>query len=122
MLYNYSNKNNYNGFILSTINFFTTNDAIAELLSVRIKNERIAQKLKQEQLAQKAGVKIGIVRNFEQYYKITLLNLIAILRALEKEEIFNELFDFEKERIEVDAFKYQEEIAKKKKQRVYDAK
>ena len=48
------------------------------------------------------------------FIKITLHNLIAILRALQKQEIFNELFDFEKERIAVDAFKYEEETRKKK--------
>lgn len=107
---------------MSQINYFTTNDEIAKLLSLRIKDERVIQNLKQEQLAQKSGVKIGIIRNFEQNSKITLNNLISILRALQKQDIFNELFDFEKERIEVDAFKYQEEIGKNKKQRVYDAK
>ncbi len=107
---------------MSQIDFFTTNDEIAKLLASRIKSERVAQHLKQEQLAQKADVKIGVVRNLEQNAKITLHNLIAILRALQKQEIFNELFDFEKERIAVDAFKYEEEMRKKKKQRVYDAK
>jgi len=107
---------------MSQINYFTTNDEIAKLLSLRIKDERVTQNLKQDQLAQKAGVKVGIIRNFEQNSKITLYNLISILRALQKQEIFNELFDFEKERIEVDAFKYQEKIGKNKKQRVYDAK
>ncbi len=107
---------------MSQINYFTTSDEIAKLLSLRIKDERIAQNLNQEVFAQKAGVKIGIIRNLEQNSKITLDNLISVLRALQKQNLFETLFDFEKERIEVDAFKYQEEIGKNKKQRVYDAK
>ncbi len=103
------------------INFFTTNQEISKILSGRIKEERIAQNLKQVDLAYIANVKIHVIRNFEQHSTITLDNLISIIRALKKLDIFEELFDFAKERREVDAFEYLE-MKKKTKKRVYDAK
>ncbi len=104
------------------IDFFSTNEDIAILLSIRIKEERIAQELKQSELATKANVKVHVVRNLEQHSKITLDNLISIIRALKKLDIFNEMFDFTKQRIEVDAFNYANEQALKIKKRVKSAK
>lgn len=104
----------------SKIDFFSTNKDIANLLSFRIKEERIAQELKQSELAVKANVKVHVVRNLEQHSKITLDNLISIIRALKKLDIFNEMFDFAKERIEVDAFNYVKN--QKTKKRVKSAK
>ena len=105
-----------------TIDFLSTNNDIAQLLSFRIKEERIAQALKQSELAYKADVKIHVVRNFEQHHKISLDNLISLLRALKKLNIFNEMFDFEQERIDVDVFLYLEEKKKRTKKRVKSAK
>jgi transcriptional regulator with XRE-family HTH domain len=107
---------------MGIIDYFTTNDDISRLLASRIKEERIAQKLKQEELAKKANVKIHVVRNLEQHSKVTLDNLISILRGLKKLSIFEDMFDFSKERIEVDAFKYKEDLKKRSKKRVYDEK
>lgn len=104
------------------INFFSSNDDVARLLSSRIKQERIAQGLKQNELADIANVKVHVVRNLEQHSKVTLDNLISIIRALKKIEIFNDMFDFERERIELDAFNYINEQGKKKRQRVKSAK
>ena len=104
------------------IDFFSTNDDIAKLLSFRIKEERIAQQLKQSELAVRANVKVHVVRNLEQHSKITLDNLISIIRALKKLDIFNEMFDFAKQRIEVDAFNYINEQKLKTKKRVKSAK
>jgi len=104
------------------IDFFSTNEDIAIILSSRIKEERIMQELKQSELALKANVKVHVVRNLEQHSKITLDNLISILRALKKLDIFNEMFDFAKQRIEVDAFNYVTEQTKKAKKRVKSAK
>ena len=42
--------------------------------------------------------------------------------ALKKLDIFNDMFDFNKERIELDAFNYINEQSKKTKQRVKSAK
>ena len=104
------------------IDFFSTNKDIAMLLSSRIKAERIAQELKQSELALKANVKVHVVRNLEQHSKITLDNLISIIRALKKLDIFNDLFDFAKKRIEVDAFNYIDKQKMKTKKRVKSAK
>lgn len=103
------------------INFFSTNEDIAKLLSFRIKEERIAQKIKQKDLADRANIKPHVVRNLEQHSTVTLDNLISIIRALKKLDIFEDMFDFAKERIELDAFEYQQMNANRKK-RVYDAK
>jgi len=104
------------------IDFFSTNEDIAMLLSFRIKEERIAQELKQSELAVKADVKVHVIRNLEQHSKITLDNLISIIRALQKLDIFNDMFDFAKQRIEVDAFNYINEQKMKTKKRVKSAK
>ena len=81
---------------------------IAMDLAQRIKKERIAQNIKQTDLALRADISLSVVKNFEQFGKITLKNLISILKALGKSSLFTELFDFEKERIENDAFEYAE--------------
>ena len=81
---------------------------IAMDLAQRIKKERIAQSIKQTDLALRADISLSVVKNFEQSGKITLKNLISILKALGKSSLFTELFDFEKERIENDAFEYAE--------------
>jgi len=106
----------------NNIDFFSTNEDIAMLLSFRIKEERIAQGLKQSELAVKADVKVHVIRNLEQHSKITLDNLISIIRALRKLDIFNDMFDFAKQRIEVDAFNYINEQKMKTKKRVKSAK
>ena len=108
--------------MVNKIDFFSTNDDIAMLLSSRIKEERIAQELKQSELAARANVKVHVVRNLEQHSKITLDNLISIIRALKKLDIFNEMFDFAKQRIEVDAFNYVHNQKIKTKKRVKSAK
>lgn len=104
------------------IDFFSSNDDIARLLSLRIKQERIAQELKQSELADMANVKVHVIRNLEQHSKVTLDNLISIIRALKKLDVFNDMFDFNKERIELDAFNYINEQNKKTRQRVKSAK
>lgn len=104
------------------IDYFSTNDDIAKILSSRIKDERLAQGIKQERLAEMADIKTHVIRNLEQHSKVSLDNLISILRALKKVDIFKDMFDFAKERIEVDAHKYKKEILSKKRKRVYDAK
>ena len=104
------------------INVLSSNKEISSLLSSRIKQERLAQGLKQIDLAKKANVGIRIIRELEQNSKISLDSLISVIRALQKIDIFNSLFDFAKERIELDAFEYQEKILNKAKKRVYDGK
>jgi len=92
------------------------------MLSLRIKEERIAQELKQNELALLANVKVHVVRNLEQHSTITLDNLISIIRALKKLDVFDNMFDFAQERIDVDAFNYINKLRKKTKKRVKSAK
>jgi len=107
---------------MSNVNFLTSDDDISRLLSSRITKERIIQDIDQKELARRAGVSLFAVRNFEQNGKITLINLIAIVRAIRKTKIFEDLFDFEKERIDVDAFEYHEKFQDKyNKKRVRNA-
>ncbi|MDF1884121.1 helix-turn-helix transcriptional regulator [Sulfurimonas sp. SAG-AH-194-C21] len=106
---------------MKEINVLSTNQDIAKILASRLKQERISQSLKQEELALMADVKPHVIRNLEQHSKISLDNLISIMRALRKTDVFETMFDFEKEHIEVDAFA-QNIANKKKKQRVYDRK
>ena len=106
---------------MKEIDVLSTNEDIAKILASRLKRERLSQSLKQEELALMADVKPHVVRNLEQHSKISLDNLISIMRALRKTDVFETMFDFEKARIEVDAFT-QNTSNKKHKQRVYDAK
>ena len=67
---------------MNNINILSSNEDIAKILALRIKKERIAQNLKQAELANMADVKPHVIRNLEQHSKITLDNLISIIRAL----------------------------------------
>lgn len=107
---------------MSEIGYLTSDEEIAEILSSRIKDERIAQGVKQKDLAIRAGVGVHVIRNFEQSSRITLINLIAIIRSLRKTSALKELFDFKRERIELDAFEYADKIIIKGKKRVRDVK
>jgi len=98
---------------MQDIGYFTSNEEIMEILSQRITSERIIQNINQKELSKKANVTNYVVREFEQNHKISLENLIAILRALGKTDLFNTLFDFKAQRIEVDAVLFQEKIEKK---------
>ena len=80
---------------MKEINILSTNDDIAKILALRIKKERLSQNLKQEELAQRADVKPHVVRNLEQHSKISLDNLISIMRALRKTDVFENMFAFE---------------------------
>ena len=110
------------GYKMNDINVLSSNQDIAEILAHRIKKERLAQNLKQLELARRADVKTHVIRNLEQHSKISLDNLISVLRALRKLDVFNHMFDFAKERIELDAFEYQKDLLKREKKRVYDEK
>ena len=69
-----------------------------------------------------ADVKPHVIINLEQHSKVSLDNLISIIRALKKLSIFEDMFDFKQERIDIDAFKYKNDSSKKAKKRVRDAK
>ncbi|MEA2100439.1 MAG: helix-turn-helix transcriptional regulator [Campylobacterota bacterium] len=98
---------------MSNIGYLTSDKEIMEILSQRITNERIVQNINQKELSKKANISLYTVREFEQNHKISLENLIGILRALGKTNLFNTLFDFKAQRVEVDAVLFQEKIEKK---------
>lgn len=93
------------------INLLTDRE-VALMLSHRLKKERIAQQLKQAELAERAKLSVSTIKNFENHGKITLINLISILKGLGKRSLFDDLFDFETERMEFDMFEYSENLKK----------
>lgn len=106
-----------------SISYFTSDNDVCKILAQRIKKERIAQQITQEDMAYRANVSSYAVRNFEQKGEITLGNLVAVLGALNKKNVLSNLFDFTQERIEFDAFEYLENLEKKyNKKRVRHAK
>lgn len=60
----------------------SSNQAILEELGKRLARLRLNQNLKQEALAQEAGIGINTVYRIEQGHSTQLSNLIRILRAL----------------------------------------
>ncbi len=57
--------------------------AIVQIYSERIKNYRIDCSLTQKDLAEKSGVSLRSIQNFEHGKDIQLTNLIKILKALD---------------------------------------
>ena len=72
---------------------FTTNQDIIELLSRRIKEYRLAARISQKEMAEKSGISLATIRHFEQCvsHKLTLNNLISILRVIGMEQRLNDL-------------------------------
>ena len=93
---------------------FKSDSEIALIIAQRFKQERLFLQLTQVDLAKRALVSVKVVRNFEQHGKINLINLIALTKALNRSNIFDDLFNFEKERIELDVFEYMEQMKKNK--------
>jgi transcriptional regulator with XRE-family HTH domain len=60
----------------------SSNDEILARLSERLRAQRLAQNLSQQELAQMAGLSHGAVRNLEAHAQVTLFTLVRILRAL----------------------------------------
>ena len=71
------------------ISYFMSNIAIMEYLGQQIRQMRLNARFTQEELAKRAGVSRGTVDNLEHGKGVKLESLIAILRALQKLEIFN---------------------------------
>jgi transcriptional regulator with XRE-family HTH domain len=59
-----------------------SNDEILAQLSGRLRAQRLAQELSQQELAHMAGLSHGAVRNLEEHGQVTLSTLVRILRAL----------------------------------------
>lgn len=79
---------------------------ICKLLAQRIKKERIAQNMTQEEFAKKSETSKNTYRKFEQNGVASLIKLVAFLKALNKVEILQEFCDFDKERREADVQEY----------------
>lgn len=65
-----------------------TDNELMSYLSKSIKAKRIESNLMQTELAQKSGVPLGTVRAMERTGKISLVNFIKLLRALDSLDIF----------------------------------
>jgi transcriptional regulator with XRE-family HTH domain len=57
-----------------------------QLLGERVKTFRLHQNLDQITLAQRAGISVGALKNFERGSGSTVKTLIAVLRALGRED------------------------------------
>lgn len=68
-----------------------TDKELMSYLSKSIKAKRIESNLMQTELAQKSGVPLGTVRAMERTGKISLVNFIKLLRALDSLDILSEL-------------------------------
>ncbi len=99
--------------ILPTDISFLTNSEICSLLAKRIKQERLAQNLKQKEFAKRANISSSTYILFEKTGQISLERLVSIIRALGKIDVLSSFLDFDKERLETDAFAWEENRRKK---------
>lgn len=63
-----------------------------EGVGTRARERRLALGLTQEQLAERSGVSVATLRNFEHRGKATLKTAVEVARALDCDEDFNALF------------------------------
>ncbi len=68
---------------------FDTNEEILKKLITKLTNKRKQLKLSQKELAQKAGISFRTVQTIEAGNNLSLLSLIAILRALGELRLLN---------------------------------
>lgn len=81
---------------------------ISKLASKKIRAERIALDLTQEEFSNFIEIKYATYKNFEQKGKISFENFIQILVKLKKEELFLEFldgFEFNEQKREVQVVK-----------------
>jgi transcriptional regulator with XRE-family HTH domain len=72
----------------------STADEIGRELGVRLRLHRLAQNLQQAELAARAGVSEGTVRNLEKKGQATLESLLRVVMALGLVNELSELFVF----------------------------
>ena len=72
---------------MNTIDYTTNSDMLA-LLAARVKEYRLAARLRQKELAELSGVSQTTISHFEQGVSrnLTLANFISLLRALGQEQ------------------------------------
>ncbi len=61
---------------------FTTNNEILAAFGVRLRSQRLGQKLSQQELARMAGLSTGSIRNLEEDGQVSLDTLVRVARAL----------------------------------------
>lgn len=71
---------------------FATPEEIRHELGVRLKAQRLAQRLAQDELAARAGVSIGTVKNLENHGQASLESVLRIALALGLADHFQALF------------------------------
>ena len=93
-----------------------TNKEILKLIGTRFKNERIAQNLQQEKLANKCELSIRAIQRLEQTGQIATEKLIIVLRVLNRLSEIDKFMDFsnELEELSYDEFKAKNKISNKK--------
>ena len=74
------------------IDVFETPNSVAQRVASQAKRRRVAMRLTQVELAQKAGLPLASYRRFEQKGQITLSGLLQIAFALDCMNDFNALF------------------------------
>ncbi len=74
---------------------FSTYDEICRELGARLKAQRLAQMLTQEELAARAGVSIGTVKNIENKGQSSIESVVRLGLALGLADHFQELFNLQ---------------------------
>lgn len=69
-----------------------TDNAILQRIGQKLKEARLAQNISQRKLAEDSGISNFSISQMEGGHNTSLLSLIMVLRALNKLEILNELF------------------------------
>ncbi len=78
--------------MINEFNFLRSPTDINMEIAGRMQKKRKANKLTQEQLAQKSGVSLGSVKRFERLGEISLSSLVKIAFVLDCEDDFDALF------------------------------
>ncbi|MBR1388410.1 MAG: helix-turn-helix transcriptional regulator [Prevotella sp.] len=69
-----------------------TDSAILELIGQKLKEARVEQNISQKALAENCGLSAFSISQMENGHNTSLLSLVMVLRALNRLEIFAELF------------------------------
>lgn len=68
-----------------------TDNALLQMIGKRLKEERLAQNIPQQELAKMSGVSQPTISAMEKGRNASLMSLIALLRALNRLDMLNEL-------------------------------
>lgn len=74
---------------------FSTYEEICKELGARLKAQRLAQMLTQEELAARAGVSMGTVKNIENKGQSSIESVVRLGMALGLADHFQELFSLQ---------------------------